>query len=97
MDLTLEQAARLLGVDQSTLTRYELGERTPRPQVMSRIEAVTLRRVTASDFVPPIPSLSVADNDPLGQRPEPAAAFSPRHPGSSPGDGVGSFKCEEAK
>ncbi len=51
-DLTVKQLAALIGVEGPTITSYELGRRMPRPIVMAAIESVTLRRVTASDFLP---------------------------------------------
>ena len=51
-DLSVEQVAALINVDAATVRSYETGRRIPRPQIMVRIEAVTLRGVTASDFLP---------------------------------------------
>lgn len=69
--LGVEHLASLLDVDRATVTRYELGQRIPRPSIMARIEAVTLRRVTASDFLSAIdtPPCFVSDAPPGAEEP----------------------------
>ena len=39
-----------LGIKRNTLSRYESGERFPRPDILLRILAVTKGQVTAEDF-----------------------------------------------
>jgi transcriptional regulator with XRE-family HTH domain len=50
--LTDAEMARKLGVSQaSTVSRYRRFERVPEPMFMKRIEEITKRQVTASDFI----------------------------------------------
>ena len=44
--------AERIGVSRQALHRYKVGERTPRPSVLSRIREATNGAVTANDFVP---------------------------------------------
>lgn len=67
MTLSALQLGLLIGVDKTAVFSYESGRRTPRPQIMARIEAVTARVVTASHFLPgangvdlPFPGVSPA-------------------------------------
>lgn len=50
--LSLEALGAQLGVNRSTLSYYETGNRIPRPPIMERIRRVTEGEVTASDFYP---------------------------------------------
>lgn len=52
-DMTQGELAQLLGVRLFAVSRYERGERTPRPAVLARIRDVTGGAVTANDFLPP--------------------------------------------
>jgi transcriptional regulator with XRE-family HTH domain len=49
--LTDAEMARKLGVSQASVSRYRASRRVPEPIVMKRIEEVTNRAVTASDFI----------------------------------------------
>lgn len=69
--LTLQQVGRLLDIDTVTVSNYENGRRVPRPHIMARIESVTLRAVTASDFLPS--ALSGASPDGFGRAPDASA------------------------
>jgi len=49
--LSSKEFAERLGVDNSTLFRYETGARFPSREVLVRIKEVTKGKVTANDFV----------------------------------------------
>lgn len=49
---TASDLAAALGVDDSTVSRYIGGERTPRPRHMAGIVKFTGGNVTANDFLP---------------------------------------------
>ena len=51
-DLTVDQVASLIEASPAAVRNYELARRVPHPVIMARIEMVTLRRVSASDFLP---------------------------------------------
>lgn len=52
--LSVDQVASLIDTSASAVRNYELGRRVPHPAVMARIEMVTRRGVTASDFLPDV-------------------------------------------
>lgn len=52
--------AERVGVSQVAVTRYALGHRVPRPEVLARIREATRGAVTANDFMPAPPSQEVA-------------------------------------
>jgi transcriptional regulator with XRE-family HTH domain len=49
--LTLGQFAEIVGVSDITIGRYERGERTPKPKIMTQIVRVTDGAVTPNDFL----------------------------------------------
>lgn len=50
-DLTNAEFAEAIGVSRQALWRYRLGERIPRPDVLTKIKRATKGAVTANDFV----------------------------------------------
>lgn len=53
-ELSLTKFAQDMGVSVETVRRYREGERTPRPEQMAKIKAITAGAVTADDFMPEI-------------------------------------------
>jgi transcriptional regulator with XRE-family HTH domain len=49
--LTLVELAQQVGVTEVAISRYERGERLPRPSVMRKIEEVTGGLVRPNDFL----------------------------------------------
>ena len=49
--LTLAVLAEMVGVSESTISRYETGHRRPEWPVLARITEITAGDVTANDFV----------------------------------------------
>lgn len=49
-NLTLAQMAELVGVSEVSMSRYERGDRMPRPEVMRKIGEVTGGAVRPNDF-----------------------------------------------
>jgi len=50
-ELSAAKLCRDLGISRGTLSRYETGERFPRPETLIKINAVTNGQVTAQDFL----------------------------------------------
>lgn len=50
--ITHAEFAIRIGTSQAAVTRYVLGQRTPRPEVIARIAEATGGDVTANDFMP---------------------------------------------
>lgn len=50
--ITHADFATRIGTSQAAVTRYVLEQRTPRPDVLSRIMSTTSGEVTANDFMP---------------------------------------------
>jgi len=55
--MTDAEMATMIGCSRSTVCRWRIGERIPRPEMMRRIAAVTQWKVTPNDFHsgPPVP------------------------------------------
>ena len=49
--ITLAALAKEVGVSEVAMSRYERGERTPRPTIMRAITAATGGAVTPNDFI----------------------------------------------
>jgi len=64
--ISQRQFARHIGVGQTAISRYSVGGRIPRPEILRRIMAATVNAVTANDFIspvgpiPPIPARALA-------------------------------------
>lgn len=54
-EITIPVFAERIGVSVQAVHRYVTGERTPRPEVMKRIAAVTQGDVEPNDFYTPSP------------------------------------------
>ena len=54
--ITHADFAARIGTSQAAVTRYVLEQRTPRPDVISRIMSITSGEVTANDFMPAYPA-----------------------------------------
>jgi len=50
-EISNSEFAERIGVSRQAVWRYRLGERMPRPDVISRIREATRGAVTANDFV----------------------------------------------
>ncbi len=50
-DLSAAKACKELGVSRSALSRYENGERFPRPEILLKIKAMTKGQVMPDDFI----------------------------------------------
>lgn len=50
-DMTLAEVAEKVGVTEVAISRYERGERIPRPAIMQKIEEITDGFVRPNDFV----------------------------------------------
>ncbi|QRG06123.1 helix-turn-helix transcriptional regulator [Xanthobacter dioxanivorans] len=50
--ITHAEFAIRIRTSQAAVTRYVLGQRTPRPDVIARISEATAGEVTANDFMP---------------------------------------------
>ncbi|GLK78005.1 hypothetical protein GCM10008171_32590 [Methylopila jiangsuensis] len=55
-EMTRAEFAALVGVSLGCVHKWARGERTPRPSQMARITAATGGKVTANDFMPPLPA-----------------------------------------
>ena len=48
---SMGELAKKLGVDISTVSRFEAGRHFPRPEMLTKISALSEGRVTANDFM----------------------------------------------
>ncbi|MCR9215280.1 MAG: helix-turn-helix domain-containing protein [Proteobacteria bacterium] len=50
-DISASKFAQSINVDHSTVSRYLSGTRRPKPEILRRISAVTMEKVTPNDFL----------------------------------------------
>lgn len=50
-DISASKLCKELGISRGALSRYENGERFPRPEILLKIKAVTSGQVAAEDFL----------------------------------------------